>query len=107
MNDQIIPPFVPPMGRDVTDTRNFEKEFTKLAVKDSPPASIVADVNAVAGAGAAGASAASVQVQVRVEKVKDSGTNSPLSASECDTSVKVRAYSLGFLLDRAGCFIGW
>ncbi|KAJ1414796.1 kinase-like domain-containing protein [Ochromonadaceae sp. CCMP2298] len=37
---QIIPPFVPPMGRDVCDTRNFEKEFTKLAVKDSPTSSL-------------------------------------------------------------------
>lgn len=37
---QVIPPFVPPMGRDITDTRNFEKEFTKLTVKDSPPTSV-------------------------------------------------------------------
>lgn len=40
MKKQVIPPFVPPMGRDITDTRNFEKEFTKLTVKDSPPASV-------------------------------------------------------------------
>ena len=40
LKKQIIPPFVPPMGRDICDTRNFEKEFTKLAVKDSPPASV-------------------------------------------------------------------
>ncbi len=36
----VIPPFRPPVGRDVSDTRNFDKEFTKLAVKDSPPASL-------------------------------------------------------------------
>lgn len=36
----VIPPFRPPVGRDVSDTRNFDKEFTKLAVKDSPPASM-------------------------------------------------------------------
>jgi len=40
MKKQVIPPFVPPMGRDITDTRNFEKEFTKLTVKDSPPTSV-------------------------------------------------------------------
>jgi serum/glucocorticoid-regulated kinase 2 len=40
LRGQVIPPFVPPMGRDVADTRNFEKEFTKLTVKDSPPASV-------------------------------------------------------------------
>ncbi len=32
---QVIPPFVPAAGREVTDTRNFDKEFTKLSVKDS------------------------------------------------------------------------
>lgn len=36
----VIPPFRPPVGRDVSDTRNFDKEFTKLAIKDSPPASL-------------------------------------------------------------------
>lgn len=36
----VIPPFRPPVGRDVSDTRNFDKEFTKLAIKDSPPVSI-------------------------------------------------------------------
>ncbi len=36
----VIPPFRPPVGRDVSDTRNFDKEFTKLAIKDSPPTSL-------------------------------------------------------------------
>ena len=36
----VIPPFRPPVGRDVSDTRNFDKEFTKLTIKDSPPVSI-------------------------------------------------------------------
>lgn len=36
----VIPPFRPPVGRDVSDTRNFDKEFTKLAIKDSPPPSV-------------------------------------------------------------------
>lgn len=40
LKKQVIPPFVPPMGRDVLDTRNFEKEFTKLTVKDSPNPSV-------------------------------------------------------------------
>lgn len=37
---QVIPPFRPPVGRDVSDTRNFDKEFTKLTIKDSPPVSV-------------------------------------------------------------------
>jgi len=37
---QIVPPFLPPMGRDVFDTRNFEKDFTKLPARDSPVTSV-------------------------------------------------------------------
>jgi serine/threonine protein kinase len=33
----ILPPFIPSVGRDPTDTRNFDREFTKLTLKESPP----------------------------------------------------------------------
>jgi len=32
---QIEPPFIPPRPREITDTCNFDKEFTKLSVKES------------------------------------------------------------------------
>jgi serine/threonine protein kinase len=32
---KLEPPFVPPRPREITDTCNFDKEFTKLSVKDS------------------------------------------------------------------------
>lgn len=35
----VVPPFVPPIGKDICDTRNFEREFTKLKVHDSPVSS--------------------------------------------------------------------
>lgn len=34
---ELIPPFIPSIGKDPADTRNFDREFTKLSVKDSPP----------------------------------------------------------------------
>ncbi len=36
----VEPPFIPPRPRDISDTCNFDKEFTKLSVKDSPPPSL-------------------------------------------------------------------
>ena len=45
---ELIPPFIPPMSRDLTDTRNFDREFTKLAVKDSiVPAAAMAELKKV------------------------------------------------------------
>jgi serine/threonine protein kinase len=32
---KLEPPFIPPRPREITDTCNFDKEFTKLSVKDS------------------------------------------------------------------------
>ena len=36
-NQAMPPPYVPTIGRDLEDTRNFDKEFTKLGIKESPP----------------------------------------------------------------------
>jgi serine/threonine protein kinase len=36
-SNYIPPPFSPSFGRDPDDTRNFDKEFTRMVVKDSPP----------------------------------------------------------------------
>jgi Protein kinase C terminal domain len=33
----IIPPYIPNFGKDPDDTRNFDRDFTKMTVKDSPP----------------------------------------------------------------------
>lgn len=34
-NNYILPPYVPNFGKDPEDVRNFDREFTKLTVKDS------------------------------------------------------------------------
>lgn len=60
----VIPPFRPPVGRDVSDTRNFDKEFTKLAVKDSPPVS-QCDVSSRAGGAGSGGDGGSSEVSCR------------------------------------------
>jgi hypothetical protein len=33
----MLPPYVPTISSNVEDTRNFDKEFTKLGIKESPP----------------------------------------------------------------------
>lgn len=35
--NHIKPPFIPKFGKDIDDTRNFDKEFTRMPPKDSPP----------------------------------------------------------------------
>jgi len=51
----VIPPFVPVTGGEADDTRNFDKEFTKLAIAESPPISArIAAPGIVKGGGAGG-----------------------------------------------------
>ena len=33
----MIPPYIPTIGKDIEDTRNFDKEFTKIGIRESPP----------------------------------------------------------------------
>ncbi len=43
-NCKVTPPFVPNQGIDLEDTRNFDKEFTRMTLKDSPvDASVISD----------------------------------------------------------------
>ncbi len=37
MNCRLPPPFIPLTGSAADDTRNFDHEFTKMSVKESPP----------------------------------------------------------------------
>ncbi len=36
-NLSLVPPYIPTIGKDSEDTRNFDKEFTKLGIRESPP----------------------------------------------------------------------
>ena len=33
----MIPPYIPTIGKNIEDTVNFDKEFTKIGIRESPP----------------------------------------------------------------------
>lgn len=78
-NNYIQPPFTPSYGRDPDDTRNFDKEFTRMVVKDSPPDN---DAKIVSQDLFPGFSFSSPNLFQSQPKVETSSFRTPLSADQ-------------------------